>query len=165
MEEPKEETRNEGPGPESTEPEGSLKISLVPADRTKRAIAFLIDWFVSFLLSLVPVIGWLVGAGYMLLRDGFSSGILDRRSLGKKAMGIRPVVIAGSPVTAGVSARRNVIFAVPILLLAIPGVGILLAPIASLLIIVVEVGLVLTDRDGRRYGDRLAGTLVVESED
>ncbi|MBM3319571.1 MAG: RDD family protein [Candidatus Eisenbacteria bacterium] len=161
---------NRPPGsPTSGEPhagreEPPLDRRLVPADRAKRAGAFFIDWFIGFLLGMIPAIGWLAGSAYMLLRDGFSSGILDRRSLGKKAMRIRPVVLAGSPVTFAISARRNVIFAVPLLLLVIPVLGLVLAPAASIVILIIETGLVLTDRDGRRYGDRIAGTLVVESE-
>jgi uncharacterized RDD family membrane protein YckC len=150
--------------PRSAREEPPLDRRLVPADRAKRAGAFFIDWFIGFLLGMIPAIGWLAGSAYMLLRDGFSSGILDRRSLGKKAMRIRPVVLAGSPVTFAVSARRNAVFAVPILLLVIPGFGLVLAPAASIVILIIEVGLVFTDRDGRRYGDRIAGTLVVESE-
>ncbi len=137
----------------------------IPADRTKRAGAFFIDWVLAMLLSLVPILGWYLGAGYMLFRDGFSTGILDRRSFGKKIFRIRPISLSGVPVTFSVSARRNALFAAPLVLLLLPLIGVFLASISSLVIVVAEAGLALTRSDGRRTGDRLAGTLVVEAGD
>jgi uncharacterized RDD family membrane protein YckC len=134
----------------------------VAAHPGKRTAAFLIDWVFAVLLSLLPFLGWFLGAGYMLFRDGFSGRFLDRRSLGKKIMRIRPVRISGSPMTFRASFGRNAILASPLLLLLLPLVGVLLASIASLLILIVEGGLALTTTDCRRLGDRMAGTRVVE---
>ncbi|RPJ42440.1 MAG: hypothetical protein EHM19_10410 [Candidatus Latescibacterota bacterium] len=153
---------NDGPaGNRPTSP----ATSEVSAHRGKRAAAFGIDWVLAFALGSIPFLGWFLGAGYMVFRDGFSSGLLDRRSLGKKIMRLRPVAIGGAPVTFRVSFRRNGILAAPLVLLALPLVGTYLASLSSLLIVTAEAGLALTGADGRRFGDRRAGTIVVESFD
>jgi uncharacterized RDD family membrane protein YckC len=141
------------------------------ADLSKRFLASLIDAVIAVLLGLIPVVGEIVGGVYWLVRDGLEVEFMDRRSLGKKVMKLRPVRRDGAPMNIETSARRNWMFAlgaVVAVLLFIPALGWLLAipvALAALVLGVIEVVKVLTDEEGRRWGDRLAGTKVVEVAD
>ena len=79
------------------------------ADTGKRALAFIIDIAVAWLLSAVipTFIGPLLGALYLLLRDGFAFEYMDGRSLGKRLIGLRPVRLDGGKVDLATSASRN----------------------------------------------------------
>ena len=135
------------------------------ADLGKRFVAILIDGILAGLIGLIPVVGGLVGAAYMLLRDGFDFDFMKKRSLGKKLMKLRPVLVDGGEVDLAVSVKRNVIFAVPLVLMIIPVLGWVLAPIVSLAVGIIEVVLVLSDEEGRRWGDKFAGTKVIEVDE
>lgn len=125
----------------------------------------------SVVLGLVPIVGPLAGALYWLLRDGLDLPFMDRRSIGKKAIGTRPIRLDGSPMDPLSSMRRNWVFCVGAILwplLFVPVLGwvliiLLVGPIVltQLILLVVELVLVMTDDDGRRWGDRLAGTRVI----
>ena len=136
------------------------------ADIAKRFIALIIDGVISGIISLIPF-GGLLGAAYMLLRDGLDIEFMDNRSIGKKIMKLRPVTMDGSKCDLMISVKRNWMFALgPIVM--IPIIGWILIPIvglAAMIIAVVEVVLVLTDDEGRRWGDKLADTKVIEVED
>lgn len=139
------------------------------ADLGKRLIAMIIDAAISAVIGLIPVVGGLIGAAYMLLRDGLSYEIMDHRSIGKKIMKLRPVALDGGTVDISRSVKRNWMFALGALTQAfilIPVLGWVLIPIiglAALIIGIIEIVLVLTDEEGRRWGDRLANTKVIES--
>lgn len=160
------EQKKEAPGeaemvaPES--PEGSARPK---ADLTKRAIALVIDGVISGLLigifKFIPFLNLLIGAAYILFRDGFTFDFMAGRSLGKKVMKLRPVTATGAPMDLATSAKRNWMFALPTALLFIPILGWFLIPIVSLVVAVVEIYLVVTTADGRRWGDKLANTQVV----
>ncbi len=140
------------------------------ADLTKRFVAIIIDAAIAGILSLIPAVGGLVGAAYMLLRDGFDFEFMDGRSVGKKLMKLRPVKADGQKMTLEDSAKRNwplMFGALVSVLLFIPVLGWILIPIviiASLVIAVVELISVINDSEGRRWGDKLAGTKVIEVE-
>lgn len=148
------------------------------ADVGKRAVAFLIDAAIASLsfwvLALLPGVGWFVGglvaAAYMLLRDGLNLDSAQGRSVGKKLMNLQVVHGAASVVDFSTSARRNWTVAlseVSTLLLMVPSpLNILLAillGIVGFVALAFEVFLVVTSVDGRRWGDRLAGTKVAET--
>ena len=141
------------------------------ADLGKRFIAAIIDAVIAAIVGLIPMIGGFIGAAYMLLRDGFSVEFMDHRSLGKKLMKLRPVKLDGGAMDLPASAQRNWMFALGALTLAllyIPVIGWVLIPIvglAALIIGVMEIILVITNEDGRRWGDRLANTQVIEVDD
>lgn len=143
-------------------------IGAPKADLIKRVVAAVIDAVVGVVVNFIPVIGGLLAAAYWLLRDGFEFDFMDRRSLGKKVMKLRPVTLDGSPMDLAASAKRNWMFAiggVVAILLWIPFIGwLLVLPVAflGLLIGVIELVLVVTDPQGRRLGDRIANTQVVE---
>jgi uncharacterized RDD family membrane protein YckC len=96
---------------------------------------------------------------------------MDGRSIGKKVMKLRPITNDGSKMTIEKSIRRNWMFALGAfngILLFIPILGwlaIMILSIAGLVIGLVEVFKVLTDAEGRRFGDNMAGTKVIETTD
>jgi uncharacterized RDD family membrane protein YckC len=143
----------------------------VKADLTKRFIAALIDGVIGGVVSFVPFVGGLAAAAYFLLRDGLDVDFMRNRSLGKKIMKLRPVTLDGGPLDLVASAKRNWMFAlggVITMLLWIPILGWLLVfPVAlvALALAVVELVLVLTDPLGRRFGDKMANTQVIEVAD
>ena len=143
----------------------------VKPDITKRAIAAVIDGAIAGAVGLVPVVGGIVGALYVLLRDGFDYEFMDGRSVGKKLMKLRPVRLDGAKMDLPTSARRNWPIALGSLasvLFILPVIGWLLyIPVMILAIVlgIVEIVSVLTAADGRRWGDKLANTKVIEVAD
>lgn len=149
------------PAAKEAKPKGTAK-----ADLGKRAAAALIDWVITWVIALViPFLGGIIAAAYMLLRDGFDISFMDRRSLGKKLLKLRPVTLDASPVDLAVSMKRNWVFAIGPVLMIFPIVGWILGSIIGLVLGIVEIILVLTDPEGRRIGDKIANTKVVEVED
>lgn len=137
------------------------------ADLGKRFIAILIDGIAASIVAMVPVVGWIVGGVYMVVRDGLEVDFMNRRSLGKKIMKLRPVRRDGHPMDLETSFRRNWMWAIGYLAL-IPIVGWILSPviaIASIAIALFEVYKVFTDPEGVRWGDQLAGTKVIEVDE
>jgi uncharacterized RDD family membrane protein YckC len=138
------------------------------ADLTKRFIAGVIDAVIAVLIGLIPIIGGLIAAAYWLVRDGLELDFMDGRSVGKRLVKLRPVRLDGSKMDIQTSIRRNWMFAlggVVQLLLFIPILGwLLVIPVglAALGLGIVEIVLVLTDAEGRRLGDKMAETRVVE---
>lgn len=139
-------------------------------DVGKRVIAFIIDLVVAMILGIIPFIGSLLGAVYMLVRDGLDIDFMKRRSLGKKLMGLRPVRLDGQPMDIMTSIMRNWPLALGSLASSItyaPFLGLLglslLISLVGFVLLLVEIYYVLTSADGRRWGDRLAQTKVVES--
>ena len=153
-------------------PEGAMPPPPPPAaakaDLTKRFIAALIDGLLAGSVSMVPVIGGIVGAAYILLRDGLTIDFMDRRSIGKKLLKLRPVRADGQPMDPEASIKRNItlcIGAVGAIFWIIPILGWIIAillGLVGLVVAVIEMVLVLTDPQGMRIGDKLAGTKIVE---
>jgi uncharacterized RDD family membrane protein YckC len=138
------------------------------ADLGKRFVAGLIDAAIAVVIGFIPLIGGLIGAAYWLLRDGFDFEFMSHRSLGKKVMKLRPVTLDGSPVDLVVSIKRNWMFAlggIVQMLMFIPVIGWALIPVVgviALILAIIEIILVLTDPEGRRLGDKIANTKVIE---
>ncbi len=138
-------------------------------DVGKRAIAYIIDAVIASILSYIPVIGSLLGFAYILTRDGFSFEFMDGRSLGKKLMKLRPVRDDGGAMDITTSIKRNWTLAIGslgFLVVFAPFLGILalslLLTLVGAVLGIIELYLVLTAPDGRRLGDRFAGTHVIE---
>lgn len=134
-------------------------------------IAAVIDGILAAGVSLIPVVGGIVGGLYILLRDGLGLEFMDKRSIGKKLMKLRPVRLDGQPMDPVSSAKRNLplcVGAVGSVFLVIPLLGWIVALLFAaigLAIAAFELVLVLTDAEGRRMGDKLAETKVVEVPD
>lgn len=149
-------------------PEVPAAPPAVKADLGKRCIAALIDGLLAGGVSILPFIGGLIGAAYILLRDGLELEFMDRRSIGKKLMKLRPLRLDGQPMDVETSVKRNLplcIGAVGSIFWVIPILGWILAillAVIGLIVAVVELVLVLTDAEGRRMGDKLGNTKVIE---
>ena len=115
-------------------------------------------------------LGSLACAAYILLRDGTSLAPMDRRSLGKRILKLRPIRLSGDAMNLRTSALRNWPLALPSLFNAIasldalrlfPLVGVPLAwllPLVGFIAVLGEITLALTQPRGQRFGDRLAHT-------
>lgn len=152
--------------------------------RVRRFAAALLDGTLALLLALIPAafvpgalkarvfgVGLVLGAAYLLLRDGLPYAEWGARSLGKRWLGIRPYRVTGEPMSWAASARRNATVAVPAVIWAvtylvggyrgIPFGGLVVG--AALLVVAAEAALVAVDPVGRRIGDRWARTRVLEA--
>ena len=122
-----------------------------------RGIAKLIDLFIVAAAGqmIVPV-GFLGGLAYILIADGFADG----RSIGKRLIGLQ-TVLPDRRAAAGFleSTIRNLPFAVAYVVFAIPYVGWLV----SVAIIMFEAVLILGNEQGRRLGDEVASTQVLDA--
>lgn len=149
----------------------TLSLTTNKPETGKRVVAAVIDCVIAAVLNFIPAIGGLIAAAYWLVRDGMDIDFMDRRSIGKKVMKLRPIRLDGQPMSIETSARRNWMFAlggVVWFLKYIPILGwILMVPvgIVALALGLYELFRVLTDPQGRRLGDTMAGTKVVEVAD
>ena len=122
-----------------------------------RGIAKLIDVFIVAAASqmIVPV-GFLGGLAYILIADGFADG----RSIGKRLIGLQTVLPdRREPAGFRESIIRNLPFAVAQVAYAVPYVGWLV----SAAIMALEGILILGNEQGRRLGDEVAGTQVLDA--
>ncbi len=144
--------------------------ALAKADPVKRIIAFIIDSVVAMVVGFIPLIGGIIGALYMLLRDALPIEALEYKSIGKKLLNLSVVNTANpsAKVDYAASAKRNWMFALgPIMLFLayIPFIGwaldILIA-IAVFVLAIMEIVKLFSDEKGIRLGDKMAGTMVIE---
>lgn len=156
-------------GYETSEPAGPY-VALSKADPVKRIIAFVIDSVVSMILGFIPLVGGIIGALYMLLRDALPVEALGYQSVGKKLLNLSVVNTAdpSGKVDYAASAKRNWMFALgPIMLFLIfvPIIGwildILIA-VAVFVLVIVEAVKIFSDEKGLRLGDTMADTMVIE---
>jgi uncharacterized RDD family membrane protein YckC len=118
-----------------------------------KAIDFIL---IASVVEILPRAGFFAGLAYLLLGDGF----FDGRSIGKKLIRIRVVSSAdGAPCSFRESILRNSTFAAGYLLLVVPWIG----WIFFLVVAAIEFVLVLGSDNGRRLGDELAKTTVLEN--
>lgn len=128
----------------------------------------------GYVMRVLGVLGALLGLGYVLARDVVAGG----NSIGKKTQGLRVVTTTGSAAGALESVKRNAPLAIgsvlgllSALLQLVPCLGdavaCLLTPLTwlgylvGLAVAVIEVVKIVTDPEGVRLGDGLAGTRVV----
>jgi len=173
------------PPPESHAPErpspGTLPVSPAsPAigagkpDTFKRFAAKFIDaiiasvlfWLIVMIVpgwTLASLIGALAAGAYWLVSDGLELEFMRHRSLGKRVMGLAVVRADGGTMDIETSARRNWMFAIGWFSQPFGfGLGALVS-LAALGLFIYEVYKVLTEDDGHRWGDEIAGTRVVEA--
>jgi len=144
--------------------------TLTKADPVKRIIAFIIDAVASMIVGLIPFVGGIIGALYMLLRDALPIEALEYKSIGKKLLKLSVVNIENptSNIDYSASAKRNWMFALgPLMMffLFIPILGWIidiLIGIALFIIVIIEIIKIFSDKKGVRLGDNMAGTMVVE---
>jgi hypothetical protein len=170
--------------------DAEMLVKPVRIDPGKRAVALLIDIFVSYILgiivSIIPFINnfihiQLVMVLFLLVRDYFFSG----RGIGKNLMGLQTVdVMSGEPASLLQSIKRNIVILGPVLLLYIsnsilrvisnfvsipfisdPLISVITAigTIYTIVVIPIEAYRVYSEPNGMRMGDKFAGVAVVES--
>ena len=155
---------------ESAAPEPDAATAGKP-DTVKRFLAMLIDGIIAAVLGAVvgaisSVLGSIVGAAYYVIRDGLDIDFMKHRSLGKKVMKLSVVRLDGKPMDLQASVKRNwmfgfgAVYSIPILGLIV----LLVVGLPALCIGLYECYKVLTDKEGRRWGDELAGTKVIDSD-
>lgn len=132
---------------ESTPPPAVEPENIAPpgtnASIGNRILAVLIDGLIVMAMSIVPVIGFLVGLAYMLTRDALP--FLDGQSVGKKVMKLRAVSSeTNAPLTNnwGASLVRNVVLYIPFFA-------------------IVELVVLSNSPENRRLGDQWAKTKVI----
>lgn len=108
-----------------------------------RILAALIDWGISIPIAFIPCLGAIVCIAYGLTKDALP--FLGGQSVGKKIMKIRAVTEAGESLSGnwGPALLRQVVFFIPFF------------PIVELVVL-------LTDKDILRFGDKWAKTKVVK---
>ena len=151
--------------------------------RLRRFAAAVLDGGIAFGLALLPAalapapktrafgVGMLIAAAFVLLRDAIPYGEYGARSLGKRWFGLRPYLMSGDPMDTRASVRRNATLGGALALVGalklIGGArgivfdGILIGLAVAL--VAVEALLVTVDPVGRRIGDRIARTRVLEA--
>ncbi|HAK55876.1 MAG TPA: RDD family protein [Acidobacteria bacterium] len=139
------------------------------AELGKRFVAAIIDAVIAVVVGFIPLVGGLAATAYWLVRDGMDLDFMDRRSIGKRLVKIRPVRLDGAPMDVATSMKRNWMFALGGIaqLLAFTIIGLFVAIplfLVAFVIGIVEIVLVVVDPDSRRLGDKLAVTRVVETD-
>jgi uncharacterized RDD family membrane protein YckC len=130
------------------------------ADAPRRLAAAAIDGLLALALYRVPYVGPPLAALYLLLRDGVELPVVERRSVGKKLVGLRVIRQDGRETDVSSAVVRNLTIAVAPVLPLVPVVG-WIAPYVWFLVAVVEVVMYFSDGEGQRLGDRMAGTHVI----
>ena len=135
-----------------------FELGIYPkAQVLNRFVAKLIDLLiVAAVTKLVPPVGVLAGLAYILLADGFGGG----RRVGKRLIGLQTIVPSTrDPAGFRESIIRNLPCALAQLAFEVPYVG----WIGWGVILSIEALLIVGNAQGRRLGDELAKTQVLES--
>ncbi len=122
-----------------------------------RFIAKLIDLFIVVAAGeIAPPVGFLSGLAYILIADGFAGG----RSIGKRVVGLQTMRV-DSREAAGFreSIIRNLPFGLAQMAYAVPYVGWMV----SLVVLAFEGLLIVGNEQGRRLGDEVAKTQVLDA--
>ncbi len=128
---------------------------------SNRIVARAVDLLIFLALTdWLPAVGLLAGLLYLLIADGLTGG----QSLGKRVARIRVVKdLDGQRAGFLESALRNVPFVVIGLFLGIPLLGWILLFSVGVLIVGIECYFVVSDPQGKRLGDIIAGTHVLRA--
>ncbi len=127
------------------------------AEVLNRCIAKMIDCFLAAAAAeVINPVGFLAGLAYILVADGFAGG----RSIGKRLIGLQ-TILPDTRDAAGFreSIIRNIPFAAAQLAFAVPYVGWIVAAV----VVAFEAVLIVGNEQGRRLGDELAGTQVLDA--
>ncbi|MFW5787900.1 MAG: RDD family protein [Halanaerobiales bacterium] len=137
------------------------KVDFLP-----RFLAALIDGAIAWVPVFIPIIGGIISVLYLLCKDGVMYQITrddnwKNTSIGKKALKLEVVHLEGEDVDLKISAKRNIPLTIGSFIAIIPVLGWLIGPIVAVIAAMVELIMYVTDKDGRRLGDRWANTMVV----
>ncbi len=124
----------------------------VPADWQHRGMAFMADLLIytGLLFGARHFLGEILSGFLAMVYIVFRDGLFGGQSIGKKILGIRVVHMDGRPISYVDASFRNVMF--------------VFYPVYALTaaVIVIEAIVSLRDPQGRRLGDRIAKTCVVQ---
>lgn len=122
-----------------------------------RFIAKLIDLFIVVAADeIAPPVGFLSGLAYILIADGFAGG----RSIGKRLVGLQTMQLdSREPAGFRESIIRNLPCGAAQVLFAVPYIG----WIGSVAILAFEGLLIVGNEQGRRLGDEVARTQVLDA--
>jgi len=150
------EDEDEGGAATATPAKAAPVEGAVKADTLNRSIARFIDILVALLLSRLPdYIGFFAGLTYLGIADGLMGG----RSIGKRIIGLKAVYAKdGRPADIRGSILRNSTVGLLYIISRIPFVGWALACLG----LGFELLLIIGSPEGRRLGDEIADTLVVD---
>ncbi len=149
---------------------GEGQKELVKAPVINRVIAKLIDCLIVIaLIQVLPKIGFVAGAVYIFIADALFQG----RSVGKRLLGLQVVyyVVNDTIAPCGYkeSVFRNSPFAAGYLVAGVlsllPLLGWILAIVVISIIIVFEGLVMFGSEEGKRFGDEIANTHVIESKE
>lgn len=137
------------------------KVEFLP-----RFLAAVIDNVVAWVPVVIPVIGAILSVLYLLFKDGIMYQLTKdnnwkNRSIGKKLLNLEVVTLDGKDVDLTISAKRNIPLTIGSLIMIIPLIGWLIGPVVAVIVAGVELIVFITDKDGRRLGDKFANTMVV----
>lgn len=120
----------------------SVGKSILPT-AGERCLAALIDLAIVGVFSLIPILGWLVGAAYFFLKDALV--FMDGQSVGKRVMKMR-VVAYPDLISIKNDYRSSAMRQITLIL-----------PIFNIIDM-----LMVFSTDRRRFGDQLSGTMVIK---
>lgn len=122
-----------------------------------RTVAKILDFIIiAAAVEVVPMAGFFAGLAYLLIGDG----LFDGRSLGKKLIGLRVVSAdTNTACTFRESILRNSTLGIGFLFYKVLWLGWILI----ILISMIEFIILLGSKDGKRFGDEIAKTVVIES--
>ena len=134
-------------------------------DLIRRFVAYLIDSILVAIVGLIPVLGPIVGATYILLRDGFDFGFMRYKSLGKSIMKLEVVAFdkENKQSDFNVSLNRNWVLTLAPLISIVPVIGTIIGVFVGGIVVLTEGIKVIVNSNGRRFGDDFANTQVVLS--
>lgn len=141
------------------------QLVLAPAGFFDRFIARTIDLIIVVALyEIIPTVGYFAGLVYLVIADG----IFEGKSIGKKLIGLNVVLDNGARCGYKESILRNFPFAAGYILCGIVGgiplIGWLLSFIIIVVILAFESLVTIGSENGKRLGDEIANTRVVEEE-
>ncbi len=122
-----------------------------------RTIAKILDFIIiAAAAEIAPKAGFFAGLAYLLIGDGLFEG----RSLGKKLIGLRVVSAdTNTPCTFRDSILRNSTLGLGFFFYKVLGFGWIFIVLISVFELIILIG----SRDGMRFGDEIAKTIVIES--
>ena len=121
-----------------------------------RVFAKILDFIlIAAMAEIIPKAGFYAGVSYLLISDGLFEG----RSIGKFLIGLRVISLThDGPCSVRESIVRNAPLGAGLLLFKLPWIGwIFIAGVSA-----VEFLILLGSKEGKRLGDELAKTTVVE---
>ncbi len=121
-----------------------------------RTVARILDFIiVAAIIETLPKVGFFAGLAYLLIADGF----FDGRSLGKKLIGLKVVMVdTKQSCSFRESILRNSTFGIGFLFYKLPLIGLIIISLVALFEFVILLG----SRDHMRLGDEFAKTIVLD---